>query len=158
MGSKELKTRDQIDKKYKWNIEAMISDESTIEKDLSDLKQKALEYNEKYAGHLADSADTLLNAFIEKDELSRKLEKIYVYVRMRRDENNADSKYQAMTDMTMAVIAAVSASLSFFTPELLASDEAVIRGYMDECKGLDTYRFVIDDAFREKEHILSEKE
>ena len=31
MSSKDLKTRDQIDNKYKWNIEAMISDESTVE-------------------------------------------------------------------------------------------------------------------------------
>jgi len=34
MSAKGLKSRDQIDPKYKWNIEAMISDESTIDKDL----------------------------------------------------------------------------------------------------------------------------
>ena len=32
MSSKGLKTRDKIDPKYKWNIEAMIRDESTIER------------------------------------------------------------------------------------------------------------------------------
>ena len=34
MNSNELKTRDQIDKKYKWNIEAMISDDSAVDGDL----------------------------------------------------------------------------------------------------------------------------
>lgn len=158
MGSKELKTRDQIDRRYKWNIEAMLSDESTIDGDLESAKQKAAEYFEKYAGHLSDSAETLLGAFQEKDEISRKVEKIFVYAHMRRDENNAESRYQGMTDKCMAVIAAISASMSFFTPELIASDETVIMKFLDECEDLETYRFVIEDAFRQTEHVLSEKE
>ncbi len=48
MGSKELKTRDQIDDKYKWNIEAMISDETTIEKDLDELKNQASDHREDF--------------------------------------------------------------------------------------------------------------
>ena len=40
MSSKELKSREQIDKKYKWNIEAMISDESSIDEDLSKIKNR----------------------------------------------------------------------------------------------------------------------
>ena len=158
MGSKELKTRAQIDDKYKWNIKAMISDESTIDQDLEALTQKAAEYAQKYAGHLADSAQTLLDAFKDKDDISRQVEKIYVYAHMKRDEDNAESKYQAMTNKSMAVIAAISASLSFFTPELIASDEAVIKEYMDTCPELETYRFAIEDTFRLKQHVLSEKE
>ncbi|MBR0126621.1 MAG: oligoendopeptidase F, partial [Firmicutes bacterium] len=70
-------------------------------------------------------------------------------------EDNANSKYQGMTDKVIAVIASISAALSFFTPELIASDEAVIKGYIDECKGLEVYRFLIEDTFRLKEHVLS---
>ncbi|MBQ6496573.1 MAG: oligoendopeptidase F [Firmicutes bacterium] len=158
MGFKELKTRDQIDPKYKWNIEAMISDESTIEGDLESLKQQALEYAQTYAGHLADSADTLLGAFKDKDEISRRIEKIYVYAHMKRDEDNAQSRYQGMTDRCMMVIAAISASLSFFTPELIAADEDVIRGYLEQNEELQTYQFVIEDAFRLKQHVLTEPE
>ncbi|MDO4870229.1 MAG: oligoendopeptidase F [Bacillota bacterium] len=158
MGSKELKTRDQIDSKYKWNIEAMISDESSIDSDLEELKQQASAYFKKYAGHIADSAETLLGAFTDSEAIERRLEKIYVYAHMRRDENNAESKYQAMTDKAMAAIAAVSAAMSFFTPELISADQDKIRGFMDSCKELETYRFLIEDAFRQKEHVLSENE
>ena len=35
MGDKALKTRDQIDSKYKWNIEAMFPDETQIEADMA---------------------------------------------------------------------------------------------------------------------------
>ena len=41
MDSKNLKTRDQIDNKYKWNIEAMIPDESIIDGALEDIEKQA---------------------------------------------------------------------------------------------------------------------
>ncbi len=158
MNSKELKTRDQIDKKYKWNIEAMISDESTIDKDLEDIKSQANAYAEKYSGHLTENADMLLKAYQDRDTIWRNLENIYVYARMRRDENNAESTYQAMSDKCGAVIAAVSAATSFFTPELLEAADNIILGYINENEGLKEYEFAIKDTLRQKEHILTEAE
>ncbi len=158
MGSKDLKTRDQIDKKYKWNIEAMIADESIIDKDLEDIKAQASAYAEEFAGKLTQSADVLLKAYKDRDAIWRKLENIYVYSRMRRDENNAESKYQAMSDKCSAVIAAVSASMSFFTPELLSASDDVILGFINENEGLKEYEFAIKDTLRQKEHILTEAE
>jgi len=158
MGSKDLKTRDQIDKKYKWKIEAMIADESTIDKDLEDIKAQASAYAEEFTGKLTQSADVLLKAYRDRDAIWRKLENIYVYSRMRRDENNAESKYQAMSDKCGAVIAAVSASMSFFTPELLSASDDIILGYIEENVGLKEYEFAINDTLRQKEHILTESE
>ena len=158
MGSKDLKTRDQIDKKYKWNIEAMIADESTIDKDLEDVKAQASAYAEEFSGKLTQSSSILLKAYKDRDSIWRKLENIYVYSRMRRDENNAESKYQAMSDKCGAVIAAVSASMSFFTPELLAASDDIILRYIEENEGLKEYEFAIKDTLRQKEHILTEAE
>ncbi len=158
MGSKDLKTRDQIDKKYKWNIEAMIADESTIDKDLEDVKAQASDYAEEFSGKLTESSSILLKAYKDRDSIWRKLENIYVYSRMRRDENNAESKYQAMSDKCGAVIAAVSASMSFFTPELLAASDDIILRYIEENEGLKEYEFAIKDTLRQKEHILTEAE
>ena len=110
MGSKELKTRDQIDSRYKWNIEAMMPDEGIIDGELEKIKDTARAYTERFSGHLADSGETLLAAFEEKDSIWRRLEKIYVYAHMKRDEDNGSSKYQGMTDKAVSVIAAVGAA------------------------------------------------
>lgn len=158
MSTKELKTRDQIDKKYKWNIEVMIPDESIIAGELETIRNDAAAYGEAFAGHLTESADTLLSAFQKRDDIWRRLEKIYVYARMRRDENNAETKYQAMADQCNAVIAAVSASMAFFTPELLAAPEDTVLSYIDTAKGLETYRFAICDTLRQKAHVLTQAE
>lgn len=158
MSSKELKAREQIDKKYMWNIEAMISDESTIYQELEDIKAQAAAYAEEFSGHLTESADMLLKAYRQRDSIWRKLENIYVYARMRRDENNADSSYQAMSDKCGAVIAAVSASTSFFTPELLKASDDVILEYIEQKEELREYEFAIKDTLRQKEHVLTEAE
>lgn len=158
MNTKELKTRDQIDSKYKWNIEAMIPDESVISGELETIKKEAEAYGEDFAGRLTESADTLLAAFQKRDDIWRRLEKIYVYARMRRDENNAETKYQAMADQCNSVIAAVSASMAFFTPELLSASEETILAYIDAAPGLEIYRFAICDTMRQKAHILTRAE
>lgn len=158
MNTKELKTRDQIDSKYKWNIEAMIPDESIISGELETIKKEAEAYGEDFAGRLTESADTLLAAFQKRDDIWRRLEKIYVYARMRRDENNAETKYQAMADQCNSVIAAVSASMAFFTPELLSASEETILAYIDAVPGLEIYRFAICDTMRQKAHILTQAE
>lgn len=158
MNTKELKTRDQIDSKYKWNIEAMIPDESVISGELETIKKEAEAYGEDFAGRLTESPDTLLAAFQKRDDIWRRLEKIYVYARMRRDENNAETKYQAMADQCNSVIAAVSASMAFFTPELLSASEETILAYIDAAPGLEIYRFAICDTMRQKAHILTQAE
>lgn len=158
MNTKELKTRDQIDSKYKWNIEAMIPDESVISGELEAIKKEAEAYGEDFTGRLTESADTLLAAFQKRDDIWRRLEKIYVYARMRRDENNAETKYQAMADQCNSVIAAVSASMAFFTPELLSASEETILAYIDAVPGLEIYRFAICDTMRQKAHILTQAE
>ncbi len=77
---------------------------------------------------------------------------------MRRDENNAETKYQAMADQCNSVIAAVSASMAFFTPELLSASEETILAYIDAAPGLEIYRFAICDTMRQKAHILTQAE
>ena len=158
MSTQKLKTRDQIDPKYKWNIEAMIPDESVIDDQLEELKKDSEAFASDYAGRLTESADKLLGAYQAKDDIWRRLEKIYTYAHMKRDEDNSVSRYQGMADKCMAVIAAVSANMAFFTPELLAADEDTIRGYIDEAEGLEVYRFAIEDAIRQKQHILGHSE
>lgn len=158
MGSKVIRSREESDSRYKWNIEAMMPDESIIDPELDRLTKEAAAYGEKYAGHLTESGETLLAALKEKDEIFRQIEKIYVYAHMKRDEDNSNSRYSGMVDKCIAVISAASASFAFFTPELLEADDKLIDKYIEETPGLDVYEFLLKDAFRGKEHVLSHKE
>lgn len=155
MGNKKLKNRSEIDQKYKWNIEAMYEDDSSWEKDIEEALTLT-EYFAKYQGKLTESARTLAEALQEKDEIWQKLEKAYVFARMKLDEDNRVAKQQSMHDKINSVIARAAASMSFFTPELLSASEETLLSYIEEEPDLAQYEFVIKDVLREKEHVLSE--
>lgn len=152
-----VKERNRISDEYKWNIEDMFPDESVINKILEEILSDAKKYT-AYQGHLTDDANTLLNALKDKDALWMKLEKVCVYSRMKRDEDNRVTKYQAMTDKCHTVIASVAALTSFFTPELISKSEKKVLSYINECPELEIYTFMISDTFRQKKHILSQAE
>ncbi len=157
MGNKKLKKRSEIDQKYKWKIEAMYADDQAWQADIDQVLSMAEEFS-AYQGRLTESAAALSAAFQEKDALWQKLEKAYVYARMKLDEDNREAKQQSMHDKVNAVIAKVSAAMSFFTPELLSAPEELLRQYMDSEASLEQYRFVIEDLLREKKHVLSGEE
>ncbi len=149
--------RKDIKQEYKWNIEAMFPDEALWEQAVAQSLEKADEFT-KLSGHLSDSSDMLLKAYRLRDEMWQQLEKAYVYARMKRDEDNRISKYQAMTDKCFAAIAKMSAISSFFTPELLDIPEEKIFEFLNENKELEIYRFAISETLRQKAHVLSKSE
>lgn len=148
--------RNEIDNKYKWNIEDMYSDMSIWEKDLESSVKAAEDYV-KYHGRITESAETLLEALKEKDNIWQTLEKAYVFARMKRDEDNRVSDYQSMTDRCFSAIAKVSSSLSFFTPEFLSADENKLNKLLED-ERLKVYHHYIEELIREKKHVLTEAE
>ncbi len=157
MGNKKLKNRSEIDQKYKWNIEEMYIDAAGWEKDIQQVLAMTEDFG-GYAGRLTESAGTLAEALRAKDAVWQKLERAYVYARMKLDEDNREAAQQSMHDKVGAVIAKVSAAMSFFTPELLSAPEETLRGYVEAEPALAQYRFVIEDILREKQHVLTQAE
>ena len=152
-----ITSRNEIDPKYKWDLASMYADSAAWEADLAAVKALAEEMT-GYAGRLGESGAVLLESLSKKDGMNRLLEKVFVYARMKRDEDNANEEAQAMTDKVMAAAAALGAKLAFFTPELIGLGEETIRFFLEEEPGLGVYRFYLECVLREKEHVLSDSE
>ena len=152
-----ITSRNEIDPKYKWDLASMYADSAAWEADLAAVKALAEEMT-GYAGRLGESGAVLLESLSKKDDMNRLLEKVFVYARMKRDEDNANEEAQAMTDKVMAAAAALGAKLAFFTPELIGLGEETIRRFLEEEPGLGVYRFYLECVLREKEHVLSDSE
>ena len=135
----------------------MYPDEAQWEKDIADCVSAAEKFT-RFQGKVTDSSEILFEALDEKDKIWRKLEHAFVYAAMKKDEDNRVDKYQSMDDKCGSAIAKVSAAMSFFAPELLAADEEKILHYIDENPKLELYRFALEDALREKKHVLSTAE
>ncbi len=157
MGNKKIKKRNEIDDKYKWNIEAMYPNAEVWESDVAEVLRMTESFA-SYQGKLTESSKTLAEALQAKDNIWQKLERAYVYARMKLDEDNTVAAQQAMHDRINGVIAKVSAAMSFVTPELLSSSEETLRSFIREQPALSKYAFVIEDLLREKKHVLSKEE
>ena len=150
--------RDSIEQQFKWKLEDIYHTDQDWESEfiaLNDLFPELPALKDT----LTQDAEHLYQA-LKKIEKARLMgERLFVYARMRRDENSANSKYQGMTDRAMSVNVKMGSLLSFVSPELLKKDEAVLTGFLEAHDGLRTeYSYMIKDLIRNKPHILSENE
>ncbi|QNU66901.1 oligoendopeptidase F [Ruminiclostridium herbifermentans] len=155
--NKNLPKREEIDSKFKWKLEDIYSDISLWEKDFKKVKGIAIQI-EGFKGKLAESPQMLLDCLKMCDELLSLNDKVFVYARMKRDEDNGNSTYQALTDRASTLATEVFAAISFIVPEMLNIPEDKLLSYANSDKELSVYLFMIQESLRQKEHVLSEKE
>jgi oligoendopeptidase F len=148
--------REDIDEQYKWKLEDIYSSDALIEEDFKRVKD-LLPQEQDIKGTLGKSAAHLKKALQWVEELERKAEKLYVYSRMRRDEDNGDSNYQAMFDRMEGLNIQVGSATSFMVPEIIAIPDNDIKSFMEDAD-LKLYQFYIEEVLRQKEHILSAAE
>ena len=153
----ELKTRQEIAEQYKWRLEDIYPTDEAWEEEFQTLTGK-VESLEGLRETMTQSAEALAEALRQIDEASHQLERLYVYARMRRDEDNGNSKYQALSDRASGLNVKLSAALAYVNPLLLSMDEAVLRGYMKDCPALADYRFMLEDLLRSKAHVLDSEQ
>lgn len=155
--NKALPKRQDIDSKFKWKLEDIYSDNSLWEQDFKKVKELAGQIK-GLQSKLAESAQRLLECFKKSDELLSLNDKVFVYARMKRDENNGDSTYQALIERASSLTTEVFAAISYIVPEMLSIPEETLLSYVNSDKELSVYMFSIKENLRQKEHILSEKE
>jgi len=153
----EVLTRQDVDVTETWNLESIYASNEAWEEEFESVKAM-LPLLVEYKGRLGQSAETLYEGLQLRDEVSRRLYKLYTYAHMRYDENTADSFYQAMNDRARTLASQIGATLAFMTPELLAVPEATIETYLNENSDLAMYRHAFDELNQEREHVLTEAE
>ncbi|KZE55521.1 oligopeptidase PepB [Brevibacillus parabrevis] len=155
--SKTLPKRSDVPAEYKWRLEDIYPTDADWEKDV----QKAKQLTEQVAalkGTLAESGEQLLAALTLQDELTKTLDTVYVYARMRRDEDNANSTYQGLTDRATSLSTQVYGALAYIQPEILTIPTDKLEAWINETEGLAHYRILLDEITRFKPHTLSSEE
>lgn len=153
----ELPLRSEVPVADTWNLETIFVSDEAWESALSDISLKLQEVP-KIEGTLGLSPESLLLGLKLRDELSERLESIYVYAHLSSDADTTNAHYQSMQSRVQSFIADFSAQFAFFDTEILACDEAKIRSYLDANEGLSLYKHQFDRLFKSRTHILSAKE
>jgi oligoendopeptidase F len=154
---KSVPRRADVPASLKWKLEQMYENDESWEQELSDVRA-LMEETKKYAGTLGNSSENLFEGLKKSDEVSRKMEHLFVYAKMRKDEDNRVSKYQAMTDRAQSVSVEVQSSLAYMIPEILSIPEDKIQEFLKENQDLSLYAFYLEEILRQKSHVLSKEE
>lgn len=148
--------RKEIPDKYKWDLSLLISDESTWQPRL-DAVQKEFAKLAEYKGRLSNP-QVLLDFSKLNDKIGLELETLLVYANMKSHEDIRISKYQQMVAASGMAVTEYMATISFHTPEIIASysEEQLIE--LSKKPEFKDYSYQLVEYARQKDKVLSEKE
>ncbi|BEP28704.1 oligoendopeptidase F [Helicovermis profundi] len=152
-----LKERKEIQDKFKWDISSIYSDMETWEADYKRVNNIMSEFS-NLKGSILDSSDSFYKAIKLFEKGDRILTNVVTYSFLKRDEDTSNNKSLEYAARSQQLATEFSKITSFFIPEIIEKDKSIVDKYISEKKELNLYKQYIDNIFRSKKYILSERE
>lgn len=150
------KQRYEIEEKYQWDLTTIFPTDEAWEKEFEAL-QKEVEAAKVWAGHLLDSAKSLLEISEMQLALSCRIETLYVYASMKNDQDTREAKYQEFQAKAIGMYAMLSQVFAFYEPEFLAITKEELDAFIAEEPRLKEYQHQFEKLMAKKPHILSQE-
>ena len=153
--SKRTPERSELSRRDTWQLEDIYATNEAWEADYAAATEEIKTFG-AYQGKLGDIA-ALKEALDVYFSISRKIESLFTYARMRRDEDNRKSEYQALVDRAQSLMVAAESAGAFATPELLSQPD----GYLAQAaqtEGFEIYQVFLKNLERRRPHTLSAAE
>ncbi len=149
--------RKDVAENLKWKLTDVFESDEAWEEEYQALENEYAAYDfGKYKGKLGEK-ESLLACFALNDEVSRKLERLYLYAHMRHDEDLRLAKYTSAYAKMSALISQVFAKFAYVEPELTALDESVLQAFIQD-PDFAAYEYRLRKIAASKAHVLSEAE
>ena len=151
------KQRNEIEEKYTWDLSTIFPTAEAFEAELAQVSEE-VKKAASLAGHLLDSADSLLTTTEIQLDLMRRIEKLYSYAHMKNDQDTRVAKYQEYQAKGMTLYSDFGQSFAFYEPEFMAITEEQYQAFLAEQPGLQLYQHYFDKLLKKKAHILTQRE
>lgn len=151
------KQRNEIEEKYTWDLSTIFPTDEAFEAELAQVSEE-VKKAASLAGHLLDSADSLLTTTEVQLDLMRRIEKLYSYAHMKNDQDTRVAKYQEYQAKGMTLYSEFGQSFAFYEPEFMAITEEQYQAFLSEQPGLQLYQHYFDKLLKKKAHILTQRE
>ena len=148
--------RDNIDKKYQWDLSRIYENIEYFRKDMDYVNDKLSDFS-KYQGIKYDekSLYEVINLCMN---VSRVLEKLQVYVSLLCDEDTGINKNQELKEEVTNLCSEYTKATYFIDTDILKLDYADIEDLYIKNDKLLEYELYFKEMFRYKDHTLSSKE
>ena len=151
------KQRNEIEEKYTWDLSTIFPTDEAFEEELAQVSEE-VKKAVSLAGHLLDSADSLLTTTEVQLDLMRRIEKLYSYAHMKNDQDTRVAKYQEYQAKGMTLYSDFGQSFAFYEPEFMAITEEQYQAFLAEQPALQQYQHYFDKLLKKKAHILTQRE
>lgn len=151
--AKQLPSREEVAEASTWDLTKIFEDDAAFELSFKEI-QEELKKAASFKGTLKNGGSAFLEALEYILDVSRKLEKLYVYSHLKNDQDTANTTYQALYARSSSLLAQASEAISWFEPELLTLSDETIWGYFDEEPGLELYRHFVKQSVDNRAHVL----
>lgn len=151
----KYKSRSDVPEKYKWDLSDFYKSSEEFDKELESVT-KELETIKTYVGCTKDSKKLFefLNKYVELDN---RVANLYVYSHLKNDEVLGIEENLSRFNKAYNLYSLLSNYTSFFLPELISLSKEEYNSLFDN-KDLDIYKSLLDEMYKEKDHVLSENE
>jgi len=154
---KKVPERSEIAKQYTWAPETIFPDLTAWEREFARVEKQIPELA-AFQGKLGESPEALLGFLKLRDDIGPRFEKVWVYASLRADEDTRIGKYQALKERLRGLGTKYGEATAWVDPELTSIKWDTLDKWMTENDELAVHRQSFHDLFRQKEHILPERE
>lgn len=149
--------RDTIDAKYKWDLTQIFKSTEEFE-ECYKKAETLIEDFKKYENIMGENAKNFYGTINTYYEITRTLDKLYVYTNLLSDTDTSNNTYQSLKIKISNLLDKWSKASFFVTPTILKKNEQEIEKYYIEEPKLKDYEIILKREFRYKEHTLSDEE
>ena len=152
------KLRSEVPNEYKWDLTLIYKTDDDWYKDY-DVNSKEISKITNFENKIVTSSKDLLDYLEFSLNLERKLYKLYYYAHLKHDQDTTDTTYQEMKGKIDNLLSEYGKLSSFVDPLMMSVDYSLITKYYEEEPKLNDYKFLLENIYRFKTHVLSsEKE
>jgi len=147
------RNRAEIPAEFRWDFSPIYPSWTAWEEGMKEMDSR-IDAFAAMKGTLGEGPAQLLKAYQALDDIGKLMFRISAYAQLQRDVDTRDQAVGGRYQRVTAVGARMATASAWFTPELLAIDQAKVIGWIDAAPALAPYRFPILEAYRQKAHVL----
>ncbi|WP_147387330.1 oligoendopeptidase F [Fusobacterium ulcerans] len=147
--------REDIDKKYKWNLEEYYPSWEVWDRELAQTRELMKKVPE-YKGKIKYSSEKFIEMIQLEEKIGRTIEKLYIYPYMLKDINSKDETASVKLQEIMSILTEYSVATSWMTPEILEIPQETMEKWIEKNPVLKEHKFSLMEIYRLQGHVLDE--
>ena len=151
-----IRERKDIDAKYKWDLSVLYKDEAAFNADYALAEEKIGAYK-AHEQTMLNGAEQLYAALADMVAIEELIEKLWSYASLNFSVDTSDNYFQALNTKVRNLALMAGEASWFVSPYMLKLERETVEGYFTECPKLETFRRIIENTMREKDHTLSDE-